>query len=111
MSSSDGHHENAPAVSALLRTLADRYRREVIYYFEEFTADGTASLETLVTHIDDRIHSAEQGELRVSLHHTHLPALAEGGWLEYDSRANDIRYYGHRHSEELLKELVTVFED
>jgi hypothetical protein len=97
-------------VSALLETLADNIRREVIHYFENFTSDEVASLGTIVSHIEARVPNVDDTELRVSLRHIHLPKLEQRGWIEYDERTNDIRYCGHEQADELLAELIDVFD-
>lgn len=110
MSKSRCYPEKAPKVSKLLKTLSDNHRRELIYYFENFASNETASLETVVSHIDGRVPAVDEAELRISLRHTHIPKLEQTGWIEYDDRTKDIRYHGHDQAEELLAELTDVFD-
>lgn len=110
MSQSRCYPEKAPKVSRLLDTLSDHVRRELIHFFENFAADETASLDTVVSHIAGRVPTAEETELRQTLHHTHLPVLEARGWVEYDDRNHDICYHGHEQPQDLLGELVDVFD-
>lgn len=110
MSSSGCYPEKSPQINRLLDTLADNIRRELIYYFENFTSDETASLDAVATHIERRVPSKNQSELRYSLHHSHLPKLEENGWIDYDNRTNDIRYHGHEQVVPLLGDLIDVFD-
>jgi hypothetical protein len=69
------------------RLLGDAYRRAVLEVVSERA--GSIGLEALVTEIDDRVdptgteHSSEQ-ELRILLHHKHLPMVASKGIFDYD---------------------------
>lgn len=103
------YSEKAPEVDELLDTLSHPIRREVIYYFEHFATDNTASMDDLAAHIEGQASSVDGSELREGLHHAHLPKLTERGWLDYDTRSNDIRYYGHDDAAEFLSQLADVF--
>ena len=53
-------------------------------------ADGIRSSEIGgETRHDD---TADSDEMRIELHHNHLPRLAAAGWIEYDPENQTIRY-------------------
>lgn len=111
MASTECYPERSPKIDCLLETLSDNLRREVIHYFENHTDADSANIAELVNHIDKRVPNKDGQEVRMVLHHQHLPWLHERGWLEYDTRHNDIHYSGRVSAEELLTELVDVFSD
>ena len=109
MSSRSCYPEKAPAINALLETLAHNVRREVINYFEQHVETDRATLDELVSHIDDRIPDRAPKRIEIELVHNHLPKLDERDWLDYDQRSGQIRYYGHDQARELLREVQAVF--
>lgn len=111
MPASECYPEKAPEVDTLLDTLSNNIQREVIHFFENFTTEDTASLDTLVSHIDGRVPSTDPTMLQTDLHHQHLPRLDARGWIEYDTRNKDVRYWGHERAEPLLADLKDVFTD
>ncbi|QLH81932.1 DUF7344 domain-containing protein [Halosimplex pelagicum] len=75
-------------ISHLFGALAQRDRRIAVYYLREH---GSASLETLADLVTgwteagpgpDR--SVAHDDVRIGLHHVHLPALDAAGVVEYD---------------------------
>jgi DNA-binding transcriptional ArsR family regulator len=79
------------------RILADPIRRYVLCYLDEQeTPVPFDRFATRVTawHIDsdlDAVDDAALTEMRMALHHVHLPKLAEAGYLEYDRDTHTIR--------------------
>jgi hypothetical protein len=61
------------------------------YTLEELT-DAVAAVET-----SDETRTPEkiQTEIRISLHHQHLPHLDDCGLLDYEFGDNTVRYHGH----------------
>lgn len=109
MSPSRCYPEKAPEADQLLDTLSHPIRREVVYYFERFATDDTASIDDLSAHVEEQVPLTDLSGIRHALHHAHLPKLAERDWLDYDARSGDVRYYGHEDAAELLSELADVF--
>lgn len=109
MASTECYPERSPKIDSLLETLSDNLRREVIHYFENHTDADSATLTELVNHIDNRVPDKDAQEVRMELHHQHLSRLHKRGWLEYDTRHDDIHYSGRDSAEELLTKLVDVF--
>ncbi|WP_336022710.1 DUF7344 domain-containing protein [Halobellus salinisoli] len=101
--------DKAPQMSQLLDILSHSIRREIIHFFENHTDSRTAPINELVSHITNRVPAACEEELEIELFHTHLPKLAHADWLTYDPRSGDIRYYGHDHVEDWLRDLYAIF--
>lgn len=108
MASQPCYPEKAPKVNQLLDTLSHHLRRELIQYFETHD-DETAALDDVVTHIEQRVPTETSETLHMKLNHNHLPKLAERGWLDYDTRSEQIRYHGHDRGKRWLEEVRTVF--
>lgn len=90
----------ADSLDALLCSLADGRRRLVLDVLSQH-ADPVA-VETL----SKKVHVAEQAtdagsspdtdrEVRTSLHHKHLPKLADAELVTYDTAAETVEYEGH----------------
>lgn len=92
-------------------TLGDHARREVLNYFENHTTDSAASFETVVDFVDRRVVERDQEHLSNALVHNHLPKLQSRGWLDYDRRTGDVRYYGDDDAAELLSDVADVFHE
>lgn len=76
----------------LFEVLADGHRRRLLEYLED-AEDDVAALPELVDHVADE--SADDRErVAVTLHHSHLPKLAEADIVEYDARSETVRYRG-----------------
>jgi hypothetical protein len=101
--------DKAPAVDDLLDTLSNHLRREVVNYFQTVADSKTATLEEVVRFCERRGVPEGYEQVRLRLVHTHLPKLADRGWLDYDRRSGDIRYHGHERAERLLEEMRTLF--
>lgn len=111
MTDAECYPDKAQRVNCLLKTLSSQHRRELIHYFESCEEADTASLDTVVSHIADRMPSTNPTAVEVALHHTHLPILQERGWIDYDPREGLIRYYGKEDATPMLAELTAVFEE
>ena len=92
-----------PRFQMLLRTagswdidiLSDRRRREILSVLAE--SRGQLELEELAGLLtpEEREDSVEEDdEMRISLHHVHLPKLANAGIVEYDPERRTIVYEG-----------------
>lgn len=101
--------DKAPKIDTLLDALGHHLRREIIYYFENCTESETATFQEVLTHIHDRLPDTMHEQLEVKLAHNHLPKLADRGWLEYDPRTKQIRYFGHESAASLIRELPVLF--
>lgn len=89
----------------LLSVLADSDRRTVTAHLRETPTD-TATLDELATVL--ATHSTlDRGRIRMQLHHTHLPKLAEIAGIDYDPDTKIVSYHGHPELESLLDTLRT----
>ena len=80
------------SLGAAHRCLADDRRRTILDYLEE-TDDRTVRFDDLVDYVAEReTHSPapDRKNVAASLHHVHLPMLAEHGIFDYDARTNTI---------------------
>ncbi|RQG91988.1 PAS domain-containing sensor histidine kinase [Natrarchaeobius chitinivorans] len=81
------------ALETALRILADQQNRETIWCLEEETTDGVASYDELIKYIDSHYsEDQDQEEVRVQLHHVILPTLEDANLVEFDPRAETVRY-------------------
>lgn len=85
-------------VSRLFQALSNRYRRVVLYCLREH---GTASFPTLTDAVTGWVEagpgadeSTSHQEVRVQLHHVHLPALESAGLVRYDADAGTVTLVG-----------------
>lgn len=99
----------APEIDDVLDVLGHYLRRELIDYFENQTDDQIASFDELFAHIDRRVPHETGDSLGLQLRHTHLPRLDAHGWVDYDTRREEIHYHGHDRVETWLTELHGVF--
>lgn len=101
--------EEGQTVNEVLIALNDPLRREVIAYFELYADDPVATLDDVVTHISTKSRTDSDGSLSLHLVHVHLPKLSAMGWLDYDERTEQIRYFGHDEAERVLVDLLDLF--
>ncbi|MFP8953898.1 hypothetical protein ACLI4Z_13165 [Natrialbaceae archaeon A-arb3/5] len=82
--------------------VANARRRYVLYYF---TARSTAvaTVETLTGYVTTHTDTADRKHVEIDLVHQHLPMLADNGIVEYDTRSEQVRYYGASLVEKLLE--------
>lgn len=85
----------AADLDALFEVLADRERRCILECLEE-NDDDIAAFSDLIERVADSEDptDAERERIAVSLHHTHLPKLADADLVEYDTRSETVRYRG-----------------
>lgn len=94
------------SLDAILSVLAHHRRRDLLRYLID-SPDQTASVEACVDHLLKR-EGERTGErpsrdhVEASLHHLHLPKLADAGILDYDPRSREFRYWSHDRLESLL---------
>jgi hypothetical protein len=90
-------------INTVLETLCHPIRREVIYHYEQ--GDRTGSVTELAVALAGRMPLEAAETLRVQLVHTHLPKLADNGWIQYDRDTELITYEGHETAKQLLGEV------
>lgn len=85
--------------------LSADHRRAVLRYLasvtesEETELPVTVSVDELAERIagtlDGESTDRSESDIRISLHHCHLPKLADSGVIEYDTRRHTVRFEGH----------------
>lgn len=103
--------DRAAKIGRLMDALSRETSRELVHYFESVSQTDTESIDAVASQLDSRMQSRSLAELKLALHHCHLPKLEEAGWVEYDTRSGDIHYYGDEDAPQLLLELSRVFSD
>lgn len=102
--------DSSPSVDDVLGVLAHPMRREVIRFCTERQVDQT-DLDAIVDYLDGETGWADEAvdrdQLKLRLHHLHLPKLADGGLLEFDPRSGQIRYRSHDMVESWLDRIQT----
>lgn len=110
MSPRDSDPAKVSRMDTLLQTLAHHVRREIIYYFEYIAESESATLEELIAHLSDRVSDQSRRTLGITLVHNHLPVLSDRGWVDYDSRTNEVRYRGHLMAAQLIHDIDTILK-
>lgn len=95
-----------------LRLIADRHRRILLDHLREASVTTRDDLADVLRRVDSDPESDTDGETRrcrfaVGLHHTHLPALADAGVIEYDPDDGTVVYRPDERVERLLDALST----
>lgn len=84
------------SVDVVFEILANTRRRHALSMLAE--AEGAISMGELVDQLatweagDGEMSRVERQQLAASLHHTHLPKLADYGFVEYDERTRTVRW-------------------
>lgn len=99
------------STETLLQLLADPRRRTILHHLIE-SGDGAVAVEELTKTIATDGGNAANSHSRnaragVELHHTHLPKLAEAGFIEYDRQTGTVRYQPADRVEKLLRFVST----
>ena len=93
---------SASELDVLFEVLADRERRRILRYFAESDDEAATFAELIEFLADEAAEGADPDRLAVTLHHTHLPKLADVGFIEYDDRSETVRYRGEPAVEEIV---------
>lgn len=97
--------KNSSWMDRAFNAFAHPIRREVLCLLHEF--DGTSTdIDQLTEALVDVLGNPHEHEMRVQLHHQHLPNLQTVGFIEYDQRSGDIRYQSHEFVERILRSQV-----
>lgn len=96
---SDGGTEAAVPLDTVFDLLSNARRQYLLYHLYE-TEGGLSTLDEAA----EAVFEYERGEkppaesgtrrqVRITLHHAHIPRVADTGLLEYDARQGDIRLW------------------
>lgn len=81
--------------SDLLVRLANRRCRYVVEYFTDSSvrvADIDALVDEVILREESESTPTQRRHVAISLHHNHLPKLADMGVVSYDARSRTVRY-------------------
>lgn len=81
--------DDQPSTDAVFEALADEYRRTALCFFADSEGD-LSSLQELSEQLAETL-GLPVATVEVSLVHTHLPKLAQAGFVEYDARSGAVR--------------------
>ncbi|WP_138007580.1 DUF7344 domain-containing protein [Halalkalirubrum salinum] len=90
-------------IDKLLHVLADPHCRTTLSYLQH-SSDSVVSVQDLTDEISTDGHG-DTTQLRIKLHHSTLPRLADTGVLEYDPTDHTVRYHGHPQLEPLMNSI------
>lgn len=84
----------------LFETLANRRQRYVLYYLDE-AGSSAVTLDRLADKLcrwerewldrTEQARAKHQENIRIDLHHVHLPQMADNGVIDYDARSGTVR--------------------
>lgn len=100
----------------VLDAVKHRRCRHLLYYLRD---TDSADIEEAARRIAAREHGADPDDVSndqyehvlTSLHHRHLPRLADLGVVEYDRRSGDVRLYDPPEDLDALLELTRSLDD
>lgn len=85
----------------ILPLLANRDCRDILVYFQN-SPDNTASLQDITDKICSQREISEPQNIKIQLHHSALPKLADAGVIDYDTKSNFVRYQSTPDLERIL---------
>ncbi|WP_433630261.1 DUF7344 domain-containing protein [Halomicrococcus sp. NG-SE-24] len=105
--------ERSLSVDRILSAVANEHRRAILYSLTS-ASDRTLEYDALVDRVADRMgdENAEEGSdehrqrVRIALHHSHLPKLAEAQIIDYEAEAGHVQFDGG----ELEQAILTLVE-
>lgn len=82
------------SVDAFVAAISSKHRRDIIRTLQD-VEDNTMTLDEMVSQLAvTSFESRPHDEIRIVLHHKHLPVLAECDLIEYDHRSGMISLRG-----------------
>jgi hypothetical protein len=94
------------ALDRAFDVLGHAYRRRVLHLVDEHSAAGESPLS-----VDDVVRRIDDEGVALRLRHTHLPKLADIGYVEWDETSGTIRAGPVFDEIEPLVELLTRHQD
>ena len=93
------------SIDRLFALLANRRRRYVFYCLDRADANAVVELDELVDQIvawernwdgeTSESRSDHREDVRINLHHNHLPRIADTPLIDYDPRTETVRCWEH----------------
>lgn len=75
---------------AVFTALAAAQRRQLLATLTEYSPSETVAFATLQSTLTDDLEHADARDVRIGLHHVHLPLLADHGFVRWDPETNEI---------------------
>jgi DNA-binding transcriptional ArsR family regulator len=93
----------------ILSAVANEHRRAILRSLNN-VSDRTLEYDTLVDHVAERVEDENMDgvsdehrqRVRIALHHTHLPKLAEAGIIDYEAEAGHVQFVGGELEQDIL---------
>jgi DNA-binding transcriptional ArsR family regulator len=109
--STSTERERVISPDRILSAVANEHRRAILRSLNN-VSDRTLEYDTLVDHVAERVEDENtdgvsdehRQRVRIALHHTHLPKLAEAGIIDYEAEAGQIQFVGG----ELERDILTL---
>lgn len=89
-----------------LDALAHHRRRRALYHLRD--AADAVTIDSLADAVADAESDADAERVLASLHHRHVPKLADVGVVDHDPRSGDVRFAADGHVESWLDRLADV---
>lgn len=70
-----------------LNVLHSKHRRQTLRYLQTYEH---TKVEEIAEHLNTHISEDNTGDLKIDLHHNHLPALRDQGLLSFDPRSEQV---------------------
>ena len=96
-------------IDTLLRTIANRYRRQILQHAvsEDREVINHEEVVDCLIESNPELEENDRKQLRTKLHHVSLPKLADAGVIDDDERSQTIRYCG----DPFLEKQISVIEE
>ena len=92
LSATLGHRPRGEALDALFEVLADAQRRHILTYLDERDGDVATLADLRDALADGDASAGERERIATRLRHAHVPKLAAAELVEFDDRAETVRY-------------------
>ena len=105
---SSAHKKSTPS-DTILSAITDEHRRALLKELDT-APDNTLDFDALVDRVADRIRDEDvdgvsdehRQRVRIALHHTHLPKLAEARIIDYEADTGHVQFVGGALEQEIL---------
>jgi DNA-binding transcriptional ArsR family regulator len=107
--STSTERERVISPDRILSAVANEHRRAILRSLNN-VSDRTLEYDTLVDHVAERVEDENtdgvsdehRQRVRIALHHTHLPKLAEAGIIDYEAEAGHVQFVGGKLEQDIL---------
>jgi uncharacterized protein YydD (DUF2326 family) len=101
--------ESSTSPDTILSAVANEHRRAILHALDT-APEKTLEYDALVDRVADRIRDEDaervseehRQRVRITLHHTHLPKLAEAQMIDYEGDTGNVEFVGGALEQEIL---------